>query len=58
MTCSRLQEKKYLSATKDTIMAHMWTHSYLDLSFLRGWYHYNMYRRVEQQLKATEVCNV
>ncbi len=57
-TCHRLKQKKYMTSTMNTMMVHMWTHSYLDFSLLRGYYHYNTYRKVENMLQPTNECNV
>jgi hypothetical protein len=55
--CKRLSGGKYLAATlHETVLVHMWTHSFLDWSFLRGWYDQGTYVNVERSLPATKDC--
>jgi hypothetical protein len=55
--CQRLNSGKYLAAAlHETVLVHMWTHSFLDWSFLRGWYDQGTYVNVERSLPATKEC--
>jgi hypothetical protein len=56
--CKNLQAGKYLVPGRHTIMSHMWTHSYLQFSFLRGWYEHFEYQHVERSLPPTNTCLV
>lgn len=56
--CRDFSAGKYLFYSADTMMVHMWTHSFLSFSFLRGWYEHSNYMSVEHTLPATSSCPI
>lgn len=54
--CDYVNRNIYFRPSTQTIAVHMWTHTFLGWSFLRGFYMWARYGHVERSLKPMNTC--
>lgn len=55
-SCDYVNKKKFFRPSTQSIAVHMWTHTFLGWSFLRGVYMWARYGYVERSLSPTTTC--
>jgi hypothetical protein len=57
-SCSDVRSKLFFRPSERTIAVHMWSHTYLGFSFLRGIYMWARYAHVERTLPPLQTCPI
>jgi len=55
-SCEKVKKREYFSPSEYTVAVHMWTHTFLGWSFVRGLYNSRVYSQVERKLPPTMRC--
>jgi hypothetical protein len=55
-SCEKVNKRKYFSPSEYTVAVHMWTHTFLGWSLVRGLYNSRVYSQVERKLLPTMRC--
>lgn len=55
-SCEKVNKREYFSPSESTVAVHMWTHTFLGWSFVRGLYNSRVYSQVERKLPPTMRC--
>jgi hypothetical protein len=55
-SCEKVNKREYFSPSEYTVAVHMWTHTFLGWSFVRGLYNSRVYSQVERKLPPTMRC--
>jgi hypothetical protein len=55
-SCELVKRRELFRPSERTVAVHMWTHTYLGWSFLRGLYNDRVYAKVESRLPPTLSC--